>query len=353
MTISKRGLASLLPMLVATAACGGTTAGSTSAPVAVVPPAAAPVATPSPAPSPTPSPTPTPEVVAPPVVVAPAAPVTSGYKRVVYVGNDVPDLTAYEAWLGKHADGIQIHTGRAGWSDWSTSLPWVIDRWKGVDRTIYWSIPLFAEGATLEEASAGAYNDYYKSAAQKLAAAYPNAAKIYVRTGWEFNGTWQPWAAKGKEAAYRGAFRQFVAAFRSVSDRFVFEWCPNNGDFGTNPEDSYPGDDVVDIIGMDFYYDHRWDSADPVAAWTYKLNERYGLAWHQSFAQAHGKRTAYSEWGVSGNGDGPYVALAAQWFASHDVVYASYWNSNAAFAGKLSDDQYPAVSAAYRALAGS
>jgi hypothetical protein len=344
----------LAATLMALSACGGGE-GTSSAPVAVVatPNAAPPVlVTPAPAPAPTPTPTPlaTPTPVASPTPTPSPTATTTSYKRVVYVGADVPDLTAYEAWLGRPADGVQMHTGRAGWADWTSSLGWVIDRWKGVDRTFYWSIPLFAQEGNLADASNGLYNDRYKAAAKTLADSYPNAATIYVRTGWEFNADWQPWAAAGKEAAYRGAFRQFVASFRSVSTRFVFEWTPGIGDFGMNPEDAYPGDDVVDIIGMDFYYNHQWDAADPLVAWNYRVTQRYGLTWHQDFAARHGKRTAYAEWGVSSNTDGPFVAAAGKWFADHHVVYASYWNSNAAYPGKLSDDQYPAVSAAYRQI---
>jgi hypothetical protein len=330
-------------MLLALSGCGG---GSGGAPVAVVAGAALPpvtVATPAPVPSPTPTPTPSPSATP---SAAPAAATT--YKRVVYVGNDVPDLDAYEAWLGRPADGVQLHSGRAGWDDWASSIGWLAERWKGVDRPVYWSIPLFAQEGTLSAASAGSYNQRYRTAAATLLAATPGNAPINVRTGWEFNGDWQPWAARGQEMAYRGAFRQFVASFRAISPRFVFEWTPNIGDQGMNPEDAYPGDDVVDIVGMDFYYNHQWDQADPAAAWAYRVNERYGLAWHQAFAAAHGKRTAYAEWGVSSDGDGPYVAAAAQWFAAHDVVYAAYWNSNAAYPGKLSEGQYPAAGQAYR-----
>lgn len=288
---------------------------------------------------PAPTPTPTP------------APVAS-YKKAVYIGNYVTDLTAYEQWLGKRADGVQLHTGRAGWGDWSSSIGWLVNMWKGVDRPIYWSIPLIAQGATLADAGAGKFNGNYVNAARTLAAGYPNAAKIYVRTGWEFNGNWQPWAAAGKEAQYRAAFRQFVTSFRSVSNRFVFEWTPNVGDQGMNPENAYPGDDVVDIIGMDFYYNHQWDPADGAKAFAWHRDEKYGLAWHQNFASQHKKPTAYAEWGVSGNTDGTYVQAAANWFATHNIVYASYWNSNAAYPGKLSDNQYPAVSPAYRTLVG-
>ena len=270
------------------------------------------------------------------------------YQRSVYVGNYPSDYTAYELWSGKRGDGVQLHSGRANWTDWSSSLRWLIGLWSGINRTIFWTIPLIPQGTSLEEANRGRYNSYYIAAARDLASGYPNASKIYIRTGWEFNGNWQPWAARGKEAAYRGAYRQFVASFRSVSSRFVFEWTPNVGDLGMNPESAYPGDDVVNIIGMDFYYNHQWDSADGAKAFAWKRDEKYGLAWHQAFAKLHRKPTAYAEWGISRNSDAAYVQAASDWFKKYNIVYASYWNSNAAYRGKLSDNQYPAVSDAYR-----
>ncbi len=284
----------------------------------------------------------------PVIPVAHAATIAPAYQRSVYVGNYPIDYTAYELWSGKRGDGVQLHSGRANWTDWSTSLEWLIGLWSGVNRTIFWTIPLIPQGTSLEEASRGKYNAYYVEAARDLAYSFPNTQKIYIRTGWEFNGDWQPWAARGKEAAYRGAYRQFVASFRSVSSRFVFEWTPNIGDLGMNPENAYPGDDVINIIGMDFYYNHQWDSADGVKAFAWKRDEKYGLAWHQAFAKRHKKATAYAEWGVSRDSDAAYVQAAAQWFDRHNIVYASYWNSNAAYRGKLSANQYPAVSKAYR-----
>ncbi|MEH3123719.1 MAG: glycosyl hydrolase [Sphingomonas phyllosphaerae] len=328
---------------VSTASGSKTTA---TTPVTVV----AAAATVMPIPTPTPTASTTAKATAAAVVATPAAATTTAYKKAVYIGNYPADLVAYELWLGKRTDGVQLHTGRAGWGDWGSSIGWLVALWKGVDRPIYWSIPLIAQGATLADAGAGKYNSNYVAAARTLAQGYPNASKIYVRTGWEFNGDWQPWAAKGKEAQYRAAYRQFVASFRSVSGRFVFEWTPNNGDLGMNPENAYPGDDVVDIIGMDFYYNHQWDPADGAKAFAYHRDEKYGLAWHQAFAKLHKKPTAYAEWGVSKNSDASYVQAVGDWFATHNIVYASYWNSNAAYQGKLSDNQYPAVSTAYRAL---
>jgi hypothetical protein len=46
---------------------------------------------------------------------------------------------------------------------------------------------------------------------------------------------------------------------------------------------------------------------------------------------------------------GPYIERARAWFAQHDVVYHTYWDSNLDFHGMLSSDQYPRAGDAYRA----
>jgi len=178
-----------------------------------------------------------------------------------------------------------------------------------------------------------------------------NDSQIYIRLGWEFNGTgYFPWSAVGKAHDYIDAFQNFVDVFRSVSSKFRFEWCPNKGDVGMNPADAYPGDEYVDVIGMDFYWDSKqsWSFTDPVKAWNYFVDEKYGLQWHQDFAAAHGKPTAYSEWGVNSNNAREFIDLADKWFNSHDVLYQNYWNSDSNFQGKLSDNQYPNTGAAFK-----
>lgn len=280
----------------------------------------------------------------------PVAPVPPRPRAVAYVGNDVEPLAALEAWLGGPLDGVQLHGGSADWEDWSGSIEWLIGRWREAGRPIYWSIPLMAQGATLREVADGAFADRFERAARALAQATDGAA--YVRTGWEFNGDWMHWSAVGREAEYAAAFRRFVETFRSVSDRFVFEWCPNVGHYGSDPEDAYPGDDVVDVIGMDFYYDQRWMSPDPEAAWREMVERPVGLRWHQAFAAERGKPTAYSEWGVELETAAPYLRAAAAWFREHPVLYQCYWHSDAAFRSRLHEGRMPEVGAAYRAAFG-
>jgi hypothetical protein len=119
-----------------------------------------------------------------------------------------------------------------------------------------------------------------------------------------------------------------------------------------NPEKGYPGDPYVDLIGMDFYWQLKWDPADPLRAWDLVVSRPYGLRWHQEFARAHGKPTTYSEWGISSDNATPYLERAREWFDTHDVVFHTYWNSDAAYPGKLSEKQYPKSAATFRALFG-
>lgn len=273
----------------------------------------------------------------------------------VYCGNSTDAVVQFETWLGKDVDGVLGYTGQASWDDYDGSVGWAAGLWDDLDRRVFWSVPLIPEGATLEDAAQGTFNDHYVAAAQTLADYRPQDAELHVRTGWEFNGDWFPWAAQGKEQAFIGAFRELVKSFRSVSNRFVFEWNVNIGDNTNdqmNPEAAYPGDEFVDIIGMDFYWNTQWDPADPEQAWASMRDRDYGLKWHQDFAQQHGKRTSYSEWGIMSDAAAPYIEQAKLWFDQHDVVFHTYWNSDSSFSGKLSSDQYPNAGAAYKAAFG-
>ncbi|TCQ03036.1 pre-peptidase C-terminal domain-containing protein [Sphingomonas sp. PP-CC-3A-396] len=273
----------------------------------------------------------------------------------IFYGNDVKDLKQAENWLGGNVGIIAAQTGRANWSDWMGSIGWAAGLIKDVDAQVRWSIPLFVNGGSLAAGAAHAYDNYYVQAAKTLLAQYGDQAEIIIRTGEEFNGDWMPWAAGGKEANYVKNFQNFVDAFRSVSDKFKFEWNVNMGSTNANVVKAYPGDKYVDYIGMDFYWDAKqsWSIKDPVQAFNYMKNTTNGLKWLEDFAAAHGKQTAYSEWGVNSSAASPFIALVKQWFDTHDPAYAIYWDSNADFAGKLSDGVLGAASDTFRALFGA
>ncbi|PHK95582.1 hypothetical protein CR162_06925 [Pseudoroseomonas rhizosphaerae] len=270
----------------------------------------------------------------------------------VYVGNETSQLKNFEKWLGRDTDVVHAVVGGANWKDFTSSAEWMAERlWNTTGRDPFWSVPLITyDGATLQNAASGQYNGYYRDVARTIADAQSGDGPIYVRTGWEFNGDWFPWSAIGKEEAFKGAFRAFVESFRSVSDRFKFEWNVNEAYGGMDPAKAYPGDGYVDIVGMDFYWNTRFADSNPAKAWDNVVNQKYGLKWHQAFADAHDKPTAYSEWGVMTDAASPFVKAAKEWFDKHDVVYQVYWDSNAAFPGKLSDNSDPTTGDTFRAL---
>jgi beta-mannanase len=80
----------------------------------------------------------------------------------------------------------------------------------------------------------------------------------------------------------------------------------------------YPGDDVVDIVGMDSY-DQR-----PGGSWEEFVTQPFGLRHQVEFAAARGKPVSYPEWGLYDFGDNPeYVRRMHAWLAAQNVVYHS------------------------------
>ena len=289
-----------------------------------------------------------------------------------YCGNSTQNVIDFEHWMGRPVDAVLGYTGAADWSDWEGSIDWAIKLWRKLDRPVLWSIPLIpwsdreaqvtGPNSNLADAAKGLYNYRYKKAAEKLAQFRPQDPVIYIRTAWEFNGDWFPWSVVAKEGEdqeqkiqdFIGAWRQFVTTFRSVSDRFRFDWSPNIGTPPMHPESCYPGDEYVDVIGIDIYDGTRWSPIfDPVERFQFHLAKPGGLIWHRDFARAHGKPMSFSEWGVGGNdsGDNPVqIEMMYRWIKANDVVYQTYWNSNAAYPGQLDDGQLPLSGAKYKEL---
>jgi hypothetical protein len=260
------------------------------------------------------------------------------------LGNAGPAaVNAYEKWLGRRLDFVQVHTGRKDWQDYVGSVAYCGHLVQAV-RPIHWSIPLFIVGGSLADAAGGAYDGYWRSAMQAALPYSSDGAPIYLRSGWEFNYSGQPWFSGGREALFVQAVRRFVGIMRSVSPRFRFVWCPNVHIEGQNPELSYPGDDFIDVVSMDFYVWKGFDGP-PEEAWKYYrfASGGYGLQWMVNFARSHGKPPAVDEWGVMFNGYESFIALAADFFRDNEFLYAAYWEETSDYDAKLSAGHYPST----------
>jgi hypothetical protein len=280
----------------------------------------------------------------------------------VYTGPaDTAEHDAFSAWLGTEAtyatdfvDDSQSWTNIADYSDW------LIDPWSAwvrarSGRRAVISVPLLnqASAGKLADGAAGAYDGYFRTLAQEIVD--DGLGNAIIRLGWEANGDWYPWRASADPTAWRAFFRRVVGVMRSVqpavADRpaqdFRFDLTYNRGTSGTGVgfATMYPGDDVVDIVGLDVY-DTKWmdDTSPPEVRWDEILHQQMGLEDFKAFASAHGKPMSIPEWGLwerdhddnGGVGDNPYfVDRLADWIAANaaSVAYQGYFNHLSGWTG--------------------
>lgn len=273
----------------------------------------------------------------------------------IYVGNDPANLTAYEEWFGKSTGSVQLHGGRANLSDMGSSVGYVGGQYpqSTFNGTLRWTIPWMHAGAVgdFTAVTDGDYDTELTQQANAMLSREPGVHKINVRGFWEFNGSWQPWAAAGNEAAFVAAWKHVVDLYRGISNRFRFDWCANIGQEGTMSqaavESCYPGDAYVDVITIDHYWYvntsnlFESDPRDPVAAFEYMRDRPMGFAWLEGFANKHNKPFGFGEWGVRLAGFGPYIELVHDWMAGRPgFEYHVYWNDDGDYPGKLSGGRY-------------
>ena len=106
----------------------------------------------------------------------------------------------------------------------------------------------------------------------------------------------------------------------------MIEWNTNYASaagYGSgNPEDYFPGADVVDVISMDFYESN-------IGGWTTVQSGggtgAKNLDWLVSYAQTNKLKVGLSEWGAA-NDDGAFITSASTWMNSLGTLflYANY-----------------------------
>lgn len=269
-------------------------------------------------------------------------------------------MKPFETLVGRPVDGVAEFSELIDWTHMLNSTNWAQGCWAGRKLRMSQSVPMLMQngsGTTLKAGADGAYDRHFVELGKLLVAR--GQADAYLRVGWEFNGGWYPWAAAADPAAWTRYFRRIVAALRSVpGQRFRIVWNPAQGEQQIAPDRVYPGDDVVDVIGLDIY-NQSWrpqDESDPQGRWANLQKMPYGLDWVAGFARQHRKPLALPEWGTGtrpdghGWGDDPlFIANMARWISANNVAYHVYWDYNAGdFDGELSSGRQPLSAAAFR-----
>ncbi|MFI1563015.1 glycoside hydrolase family 26 protein [Streptomyces sp. NPDC020490] len=296
-----------------------------------------------PAPAPTsqaPPPVTPPPAVPSPVTPLPATPSPVGTPH----GKDVPAFGAYldygalglarmaalSHWLG----GAELRVGHTylpgdRWSN-IEGAPGFLDMWadwrtEKADRMLVLNVPMLerSEGGVpddevrtlLREGAAGAFDHHFRALAERLVRL--RVPDTVIVLGWEMNGITYTHRCGPDPEAWKRYWNRIVTTMRSVpGQKFRFDFAPTRGRDAVPWTECYPGDDTVDIIGMDAYDQPSGLSFEQ------QVKEPYGLQQHVDFAKAHGKPISYPEWGLFRNGDNAeYMKRMLAWMGEHKPLY--------------------------------
>ncbi|MFF7361240.1 glycosyl hydrolase [Streptomyces sp. NPDC008125] len=167
----------------------------------------------------------------------------------------------------------------------------------------------------LRSGAAGLYDRHFRKLAERLVGL--GLPDTVIVLGWEMNGTTYAHRCGPDPAAWKAYWQRIVTAMRSVEgQRFRFDFAPSRGRDAVPWTDCYPGDDFVDIVGMDSYDQPPGENFDD------QVYGEYGLQKHVDFAAGHGKPISYPEWGLFRNGDNSeYMRRMLEWMDLHPPVY--------------------------------
>ncbi|GAA2568166.1 MULTISPECIES: glycoside hydrolase family 26 protein [Streptomyces] len=247
-----------------------------------------------------------------------------------YGPRGVARMAALSHWLGD-AELRVGHTYLPG-DRWSNieGAPGFLDVWadwrtREADRMLVLNVPMMERNEEhvgddevrelLRQGAAGRFDHHFRALAERLVALkVPDTVLVL---GWEMNGTTYTHRCGPDPEAWKTYWNRIVTTMRAVpGQKFRFDFAPSRGRDAVPWTQCYPGDDTVDIVGMDSYDQPRGMSFDE------QVKEPYGLQAHVDFAKAHGKPVSYPEWGLFRNGDNAaYMRRMLAWMDEHKPVY--------------------------------
>ncbi len=163
-------------------------------------------------------------------------------------------------------------------------------------------------GSNWQAAANGEHDGHLRASLRSINNGWGKKKTIFIRYAHEFNGNWYQWkVTPADNEAFKTAWRRF---YQMVQEELVSKgrdakvaWSPNfSGHNGMDTRENWPGDAYVDVVSLDYY---DWDQSRDEASWASNFMRtdngapRGPGAW-QSFAKAHGKPMALSEWGPTG-----------------------------------------------------
>lgn len=218
----------------------------------------------------------------------------------------------------------------------------------------------------------GRFDGYIRGVARGLVEA--GAPGAILRLGWEANRMdGFPWAVTGDGRSYKACFRRWVSALRATpGQRFTIDWnMAQRGTFPLHIDRMYPGNDVVDVIGVQNYdrcppvrTEREWEEKTKA---TTRSGSPAGLDTWLAYAKSKGKRLSMPEWGIGGPRgvcrepgiDNPFfIRKTHEWLRANArwIAYEAYFNGHGGPSArrgthKLAPASHnPRSAAAYRSL---
>jgi hypothetical protein len=284
-------------------------------------------------------------------------------------GCGIGPINTYETFLGRTVDYVLDFMVEAPttWAQFETGLltgSTTIAAWTNQlgSRKLVLGVPACCMGTTWATEASGANDTHWKNLGNALVAA--GLANAVLRIGREFNGSWYPWkVVEGNQTNYINGYTHIVNTLKTVTGQaFRFNWNPYLGvgnltSRGT--ESCYPGNAVVDEIGLDVY-DYNTGAYPTVASSVASAVAAAGITanlqrqvvdtmltewdsvrgWY-GFALSKGKPLVFPEWGLrlwrdanvyKGGGDNAELVRAMYLFMkgmSQTGTWAAMWEDPA------------------------
>jgi hypothetical protein len=192
----------------------------------------------------------------------------------------------------------------------------------------------------MRQCAEGEFDDEWKTFAANATAAGRTGKNTVVSLAHEFNGTWFQWnpGTVGLDTWF-GCWRHVYRAIKSASDIrivWVFSATTHNfkaGDYAVaSAWDAYPGDEYVDIIGVN-RYDFQMLGERDNTDWRETCGNEQDLCYAADYARKHGKLLAVPEWSIerteTGYGDNPkFIDMMHGFFSDNADILAFESNFN-------------------------
>jgi hypothetical protein len=235
---------------------------------------------------------------------------------------------------GRACQVAHTYTDRSSYESMTRNAGWVFHAFADFPGALVISQALVPDKhpEALPDCAAGRYDALWRDFGAVMVR--ERRADTVIRLGWEFNGD-MDWRATDA-ATWIACYRRAATAVRATNPAVVLDWTINGhgtpaavcDGLSTN---CYPGDQFVDIIGIDNY--DNFPVAENKTEFDWIAAQPEGLDWLYGFARAHGKLFSVGEWGVvpganAGRGNADFVRWMHAWFAAHapGLAYEAYFS---------------------------